>query len=259
MVSATFSDPDEILILKADRLCASILGQAAQRIFPGARFRVAATIDGATAALAAQPVNLLITGLGFLDGDILDLLAEKPAQPRRFRRALVVTGRRELRLLTALKTLPIQGVFDPTTEELEQFEVAIKLVAGGSAYWSASILARLTAPEASSRALCHLLSPTEQLVFAVIGDGCDDTEAAGRLALRPSTVHSVRRELHRKLGVQHKGELVRMAVLHGYVRFTADGVHRPGFSGLLAACRPRRPRAAAAAEHPSNADTPILG
>jgi DNA-binding CsgD family transcriptional regulator len=80
-----------------------------------------------------------------------------------------------------------------------------------------------------------MLSATEHLIFAVIGDGSDDQVAADQLNLRPSTIQSVRRELHRKLGIQHKGDLVRLAVLHGYVRFTAEGVQRPGFSSLFAA------------------------
>jgi hypothetical protein len=49
----------------------------------------------------------------------------------------------------------------------------------------------------------------------------------------------VRRGLHRKLGVQHRGELVRVAAQKGFVRFTPDGVERPGFALLTAAYHPR--------------------
>ena len=70
-------------------------------------------------------------------------------------------------------------------------------------------------------------------MFSVIGDGCDDKVAAARLGLRESSVHSVRRELHRKLGAQHRGELIRLAAQRGYVRFTAESVQYPGQAILL--------------------------
>jgi DNA-binding NarL/FixJ family response regulator len=224
-----------ILIIKADRLCANILKQTALRVFPAASFRTESSRVGALNALEAEHADLLLTGVGLMDGDTLELLQAK-ASARRFTRALVVTGRREHRILATLRGLPIEGVFDPTSEGLEQLEEAIRLVATGVRYWSPEVLACLHEQTQPADSICRLLSPTEHLVFAVVGDGSDDKEAAGRLNLRPSTIHSVRRELHRKLGVRHKGELVRLAVMHGYVRFTNDGVHRPGFSNLLAAC-----------------------
>ena len=76
-------------------------------------------------------------------------------------------------------------------------------------------------------------------MLSVIGDGCDDLAAAGQLGLSPATISTVRRALHRKLGVQHRGELVRMAAQKGYVRFTPAGVERPGFGLLAAAYQPR--------------------
>jgi two-component system nitrate/nitrite response regulator NarL len=236
MIQHPGSEVREILILKADRLCANILHQTALIVFPSAVARVATSIAEVISALESRTVDLLLTGVGLVDGDTLDLLAESEAE-RKFRRALVVTGRREQRVLVTLRALPISGVFDPMSEDMVQLEAAIRTVGGGGRYWSPSVQARLTSKNSSSPgSLCALLSPTEQLVFAVIGDGSDDRVAADRLNLKPSTIHSVRRELHRKLGVQHKGELVRMAVQHGYVRFTEEGVQRPGFSSLLAAC-----------------------
>jgi DNA-binding NarL/FixJ family response regulator len=228
-----------ILILKADTLCASVLEYATRRVFPAATFRRENTMKQAVKFLASEPVDLLLTGIGLTDGDTLDLLSEAPEQ-RKFTRALVVTGRSEHRILTVLKGLSIHGIFDPTSEGLDRFEAAVRLIGEGGYYWSGKVLERLREHTTPAGSVERLLSPTEQLVFAVVGDGSDDSEAAERLNLRPSTIHSVRRELHRKLGVRHKGELVRMAVQHGYVRFTAEGVQRPGFSGLLAACQKAR-------------------
>jgi DNA-binding CsgD family transcriptional regulator len=112
----------------------------------------------------------------------------------------------------------------------------------GTPYWSHGILEQLRRHATGARSICQLLTPTEQLVFAVIGDGSDDDIAATRLGLRPSTIGSIRRELHRKLNVQHRGELMRAAIQHGFVRITPEGVVRPGFGTLSHACRPRRTR-----------------
>ena len=65
------------------------------------------------------------------------------------------------------------------------------------------------------------------------------SDAASKLGLSPATIGTVRRNLHRKLGIQHRGELVRIAAQNGFVRFTPAGIVRPGFALLVAACQRR--------------------
>jgi DNA-binding NarL/FixJ family response regulator len=122
----------------------------------------------------------------------------------------------------------------------------MRSVAAGSRYWSPAVARRMRQVAAAPSALFRILTAFEQLVLSVIGDGCDDVEAARRLGLSPSTISTVRRGLHRKLGVQHRGELVRVAAQQGFVRFTPDGVERPGFALLSAAYHPRGPKRRAA-------------
>jgi hypothetical protein len=62
-----------------------------------------------------------------------------------------------------------------------------------------------------------------------------------------STISTIRRRLHRKLGLHHKGELVQHAARLGFVRFNREGVVRPGFAQLRAAYDARRPRKRSAA------------
>jgi DNA-binding NarL/FixJ family response regulator len=258
MPTNRFNTTHQILVLKADRLCASIIQQVARRTFPESYVRTVNTMADARAELGSQPVDLLLTGLVFPDGDALDLLTERSEQSGLFRRALVVTGKWEHQVLATLRLLPIQGVFDPMTDGIDQLETAMRLAARGERYWSATTAHRLCQQQVPTTSLGRLLSPAEHLIFALIGDGTGDKAAARQLNLQPSTIHSVRRKLHRKLGVQQRGDLIRLAVQHGYVRFTADGVQRPGFSSLLAACgktlrtdleneaAPARPNASAA-------------
>jgi DNA-binding NarL/FixJ family response regulator len=237
------------LILQADRLYAQALHDTLIAIFPRATAVLRHAVAGAKDALRDRRFDLLLTDVGLRDGDVLELLARCTAGPDRVECVLVVTGRRELHTLETLRGLPINGVFDPTCDGLGEFAAALRTVVSGGHYWSASVLACVAARAIHPRSLCRILTAREQVVLAVIGEGCDDEQAAEQLGLRASAVHSMRRKLHRKLGINHRGELVRLAVQHGFVQFTPDGVMRPGFAQLLAACqRKERKVAGAAAE-----------
>jgi len=230
------SEIGSILILKGDRLCADLLRQAALQVFPAACVKLVSRVNDGLAALTEASFDLLLTGINLPDGDVLDLLASSKQQ-HRFRHVMAVTGCKELRILLSLRELSVDGVFDPLDEGLDQLCNAFRLIAAGYAYWSPNILEVLRLRRMSPNAFYHLLTPTEQLVLAVIGDGSDDHAAADQLGMQPASIQSIRRDLHRKLGVQHKGQLMRLAVQHGYVRFTPHGILRPGFSILLAACQ----------------------
>jgi DNA-binding NarL/FixJ family response regulator len=126
---------------------------------------------------------------------------------------------------------------------------ALRAIADGKRYWSQTIVDHIHRVGSGSNALFRLLTAFEHLVLSVIGDGCDNTVAAAELQLSPATVSTVRRELHRKLGVQHRGELVRVAAQHGFVRFTSTGVVRPGFAMMREAYQARRTKRGGAASH----------
>ena len=229
-----------VVVLKAARLYAEALRQYTLHVFPQARVFVAWSVDSAKSLLANEPVDLFVTGVGTnLESDVLDLIAQQ-AEPSRARRVLVVTVRREYRVLAALRSLTIDGVFDSATERPGEFVTALRAIAKGERYWSQSVLEHMHRGGSASTALFRLLTTFEQVVLSVIGDGCDNNAAARALNLSPATVSTVRRELHRKLGVQHRGELVRVAAQHGFVRFTASGVVRPGFGIMCAAYEAKR-------------------
>jgi DNA-binding CsgD family transcriptional regulator len=78
----------------------------------------------------------------------------------------------------------------------------------------------------------RVLSPAELYVFAVLGDGSDDQTGADVLGLSLQSVHAYRKRIHQKLRLQHKGQLVSLAIRCGLVRFTERGVERPGIEAL---------------------------
>lgn len=230
------------VILKANRLYGDTLRQLTLRLFPFARVELTSSIAEASAVLDRESADLLLVGTQALpDGDTLDFISERLAR-RPAPRVLVTAGHCENRVLAGLRSLSVHGVFDAATEEPREFLVALRSVAQGTPYWSATILERLRNFQAAPNSAFRVLTMTEQLVLSVIGDGSDDVVAARQLGLSPGTITSTRRNLHRKLGVQHRGELMRIAAQHGFVRFTCRGVERPGFNMLSAACHSRPTR-----------------
>lgn len=232
----------EVLVLKADRFYADVLQEAVHQLVPGVAVRKGVTLDAARKALAEKPVDLLIAGIGFPDGDLLDPLAEWMAAGL-VRRVLVVTGHKEPWLLQALRAIRVTGVFDPLADGPDVLRRTLCAVAAGAPSWSPTVVSELQRCDSLPQSLSRALTPTEQLILAVLGDGCDDQEASRQLGLRTGTILTVRRELHRKLGVRQKAELIRIAVQHGFVRFVPGGAIRPGFNLLLAASTSKKIKA----------------
>jgi DNA-binding NarL/FixJ family response regulator len=237
-------EPLRVLIVKADRLCAEILRRSVTSAFPEASVALAHRLAGANAALSAESFDLLISGIAMPDGDMLDLLAAVLGDARRVDRALIVTGRRESHIFESLRALPIDGLLDTASEGLREFDAAVRSVMAGVPYWSPavrSLLLQCMTPTA----ICRRLTPTEQVVFSVLGGGLDDELAAAELGMTASAVHGVRRDLHRKLKIQHRGDLMRVAAQTGFVRFSSECVSHPAFAILLSQCSSRKiPQAA---------------
>jgi len=81
---------------------------------------------------------------------------------------------------------------------------------------------------------CSAGAPTRQARKRTGGLLCsDDATAAEALGLRPTTVHTHRQRIMRKLEVQSRTALIREAMRRGVIRFTDFGAIRPGLDGEL--------------------------
>jgi DNA-binding NarL/FixJ family response regulator len=225
---------ERIVVVKAERLRAETIARAAREACPDADVTVCHTAAVAAASLRAEPAALGLFGLTLPDQDGLDLLAVAECE-RWCRRVMIVTGRRDERTLHGLRRAQIDGCFDIATEPPEGLVGAIRKVVAGGAFFSAGVLIAEKFPAGAPPTLGQLLTETELLVFAVIGDGSDDRQAAARLVLSETTVHNHRQHLMRKLSVQTRTELMREAIRRGVVRYTdTGGVLTPGLEQPLA-------------------------
>ncbi len=228
-----------VVIAKWDRLHGDFLRDLVIGLWPAADVAVFQSGGEALAGLRRRPAQLGIFGLTFPDADGLDLLAIIAAE-KLVDRLVVLSGRRDERARQALRFAVFAGYFDTESEGVGELAAAVARVAAGQRYISPSLGRPLSTAEKSGRALARLLSPTELRVLAVIGDGCDDQEAAGRLGVRPGTVQSHRQHIMRKLGVQTRTALMRAAIDRGIIRIARGRIFRPGFEQELNGLTPHR-------------------
>lgn len=206
------------LILKRDHLVAELLGAAIRRRVPDAVIHLAFHVEDALRKAAAG-VDLLVTGISLSDQDTLEALAPQSALRRLCRAVLVVTSRGESRIVEAVQALGVDGFLPTLASGLAEFEQALDRVCAGGVYW----------PKASgrpARTVLRGLAPAEERILSCIGDGSDDETAAQLLGLRASYIQTVRRNIHKKCGLRHKGDLVKFALQHGFVRVTPTGIVR---------------------------------
>lgn len=225
--------PRRAVVAKADRLYADCLEKAVKQAFPSIKVRHATDLKSARDQLDINRVDILLTGVGFDDGDAIEWLADL-ADHSRVQRIVVITARREVRLHLAFREMRLNGLFNAFEEGLSVLVPALKKIWNGNNYRSPSFKNLLQQAKDEDLILLRQLSAKEQLVLSVIGDGSDDQEASIRLSMTAAAVRTHRKRLHAKLGISHKGELMRLAIRHGFVWVTADKIVRPGFSQLMA-------------------------
>lgn len=209
------------------------------RAWPKSPVTAVHSVKHAAAAIRSGHIDMVIADVIAIDGDAVDALVEWSLGGALADGVFVVTAHKEPVVLNALAGTPIRGVFDQTNESLAALDEACRELSEGGTYWSSSIREAILRTCQSRDAVFRKLTFTEQVVMAVIGDGRDDGAAAAALGMTAKTVMTMRRNLHRKLGIQHKGELVRFAIAQGFVLMTPYGIVRPGLDGRLAERRSR--------------------
>jgi DNA-binding NarL/FixJ family response regulator len=192
------------------------------------------TAGEAWEVLRARPVQLGIFGLTLPDWDGLDLV-RRVLEQRRVWRVLVVSSRRDERVRQLVRPGWVDGYLNPGTDDFACLVSAIRQVAEDGFYFSRDHVAPAAGSRTQRPALKHLFSERQLRVLAVVGDGCDDRQAAERLDMQAGTVNWHRKEIMRKLGVQTRPELMREAIRCGVVRVATARMLHPGFEKELGA------------------------
>lgn len=205
-----------VVIAEQNRLHADALRLACLECFADATVQIQAHGTQALRALEHQPADLLVMGLSFDDIDGVTLL-EQVNCGRLAQRTLIVSSQWEEHILLSLRTARFDGAVDTASETFGTIRQAMALVVAGEGYISAHLRQYLI-DELSVDTGVHELTAMELRVIRVIGEGCDNQEAAARLGISMTTVQTHRRNIMRKLRVATSAKLVHEAVRLGLVR-----------------------------------------
>lgn len=212
-----------VLVVKSDPFAAQFIRQRAATCDAVCDVKSAHTAAGGLLAMRSCPVHLGIFGLTFSDTDGIDLISYVRAERLAFR-ILVVSSRNDETARSHLRPGLVDGYFNSQVDDWSAIDRIIAKVANGGSYFSPNV----NPPFKQPPPFYQLLSPHEQKLFALLGDGCDDKTAARMLDLSVHTIHAHRSRIMRKLGLQSRTELMRAAIQRGVVRITSRDTLRPG-------------------------------
>ena len=137
-------------------------------------------------------------------------------------RVLVLTMHEEEEYLVPLLEAGAAGFLVKNAADRELVE-AVRAVAYGDTYLRANagrILAkRLTKkdPSKSERERYEKLTERERTVLRLVAQGYSAPEIGQRLSISPKTVDTYKQRIHEKVGLSHRSEYVKLAVLLGLI------------------------------------------
>lgn len=219
-------DAGYVLILAWDAFRADIVRRCASAACPQLKSRVCHAVADALAQLRRRPTRLGVISVGAAGGAEAELLA-RVHEERLLARVLLIAEQRDHRLHALARLELVHGVFDSGAEPPPLLTRAIREVAGGRRYYSAS-LDHAFAPNgavAASRPNGHsvgLFRPDEWEAVAArlhlsrrevdivrrLFENQGESVIAAELGVSPRTIHTHLERLHAKLGVHYRAELI---------------------------------------------------
>lgn len=138
----------------------------------------------------------------------------RTAMPRL--RILIISGCCSLETIRKVEQLRVCGFLDKSSLTIEQLMAAIRAVAAGQTYFSASYQRSQERRKRDPKAYDWLLSDKERAVLRHIADALNDDEIAALLGLSVRTVETHRHRLLRKLGLDSTPKLMKFAIDQGF-------------------------------------------
>lgn len=157
--------------------------------------------------------HLLVTDLHLPGMDGIEL-SRKVLSSMPQTRILVLTNLKDPYTLHQLQEIGVHGYVEKD-QPLEIFEEAMVEVASGHTYFTALLHRNLTELEQDDRSFVKFLSPKEQRVVALVGEGLTSKQIAEKLGLSPRSVETYRYRIMHRLDFQNTSELVEYAKQQG--------------------------------------------
>lgn len=212
-----------VIITKRDSLAREAIERNVRERFPNWSVQA---FGHATAAIAECrrdrfDVGILATDMPDVDGpEYIRSLAALGESAR----IAILCDRSDYRILQTLQDVRYHALLDAETATLVELELALNALLESRQYVSPNLVHVI----ANLRNGSHkMLSPREERVLALLGDGFDNAAVAERLAISPETVRTHRGAIMRKLNLHSSAALVRYAFAHGYTRRLSSSRHGP--------------------------------
>lgn len=231
------------VVIVPGRLMAAVLAEAVRLAWPGAPVEVFTSGAAGLAWLRRNRARVALVDPGTEDLDGLDYLPEV-IEERLALQVVVFTERSDEHTLRSVRRLACDGWIDARSASPGELRAALGAVEAGRRHVSRPLALALKEIEAVGAAA--RLTPHEERVLSLLGEGLDNETAGRRLEVSAETVRTHRARIMAKLELHHKGELMTYAHRKGYVRASGGRILHPGFEGRLRAgdvIRPRRIRA----------------
>lgn len=180
---------------------------------------VASARDGREGLELCRQVKprLVLLDLELPDIDGFELVAQiRAVAPTT--RILVLSSHTESYVLHRVQQAGVEGFVDKNEQTPEMLTVALRTVADGGTYFSASVEQALAKYRADPLAFTKVLSEREQELLRRLGQGHSDQVIAEQLKLSELTVRNHRRNIMAKIGVHSTPELIRYALERGFTR-----------------------------------------
>jgi DNA-binding NarL/FixJ family response regulator len=217
-----------VLVVDDDPLLCSLITHC---LTGDPELRVIGTARNRTAffeALNKERPDLITLDLNLGSDSALDLLTklmEQPEPPK----VLVLSGQEDEETQVSVGRLGAQG-FLAKSNAIKELAAAIKAVAGGDAWFSRRVLARILREhqelyqrvQADNGPLSQL-SGREREVMIAAARGLTNSQIASELFLSPHTVKLHMKNLMRKLNLSSRTEAAVLAVREGLLDETPNG------------------------------------
>ena len=184
---------------------------------PETRVHAAATVALALALCREVRPTLVATELRLHDGDGFAFLRALTQELAGCPRLLALTGRSDEVALHRAQEGRLSGLIWKTPAAAAQLRAALPVVLAGGVCFPPEVRDLMREVRAAPEVWFKILSPTEQELLPLLGQGMTNGEIALRSGRNPETVKWHRKAIMRKLGIHRAPDLAGWCMAKGFV------------------------------------------